>query len=197
MLPQSEIEDKPLTSREVMEIMNSQIQNIRNEFIGVLQSISNRIETTKTENTYFQTMEKIMNDGSLEKAQPQVLSSNQNPTRDISESLVKDVTDYNYSSQNQSSRIERSQSALTISDIIFDKKQNRRKSQNLRGSLDYTDSKTEIGMEKSHSDSRMGNRNLDYLQKIVDVGKENVGTNYESSLNIKFSQKEQKQPCPD
>lgn len=36
--------DKPLTTREVLQLMNYQMQNIRNEFMTVLQTITSRIE---------------------------------------------------------------------------------------------------------------------------------------------------------
>ncbi|CAI2359027.1 unnamed protein product [Moneuplotes crassus] len=103
--------EKPLTTREVMQIMNTQIQSIRNEFIAVLQSINTRIDTTKTENTYFQTMEQIINEGSIQRKN-NFHPDTRNVPQDSSSSAIKNLSEYDYPSQNQPSREEKSKDTL-------------------------------------------------------------------------------------
>ena len=64
----------------------------------------------------------------------------------------------------------------------------RKSSHQIRHSLDYTDSKTESFINKSNSTNNILNKNLDYIQNIMEVGQENVSLNQESNVNQKFNE---------
>lgn len=89
-----------------MDLMNNQIQNIRNEFISVLKDLTNKFDITKSENTYFQTMEQIMNNGSLQRKQTDQVDSveNLNIAQEQSETVTQNISEYNLPYQNNTSR---------------------------------------------------------------------------------------------
>ena len=192
---QTQDQDKPLTAREVISIMNNQMNDMRTEFITIVKDLAHKIDTTKSENTYFQTMEHIMNNGSLQRQKQVETVENLNIVKDQSENTTQNVTEYDFPCQYQSSRDDRSKSSSKIQDP-YDKIEKSNTHQ-IRHSLDYTDSKFGTLANKSHSANNLMNKNFDYLKNIMDVGKENIGVNYESNISHKLlEQSSIKQPCP-
>lgn len=167
-----------------MSLMNNQIQNIRNEFTTVLRDLTSRFNTTKSENTYFQTMEHIMKNGSIQR-QP---INNLNMDREQSQESNHNVSEYDYPCQNQTSRDNTSKDSSHLQEIYSKYKKNERKSSHqMRHSLDYTNSKSK-SFNKSNSTNTLMKNNYDFLQNVIEVGKENIAVNYDTSQNYKTNE---------
>lgn len=197
----------PLTSREVLNIMQNQVLGIRNEFISVIKDLVNKIDASKTEPTYFQTMENIMRYGEAQ-SKTEEPSSNLNLGRDHSDNVLTDKIDNSRSSQTFSSKEfeneyrkpyistrENSKSRKDFKNQNMYIHHNSASTSNLKNSLDYTDSRVDP-IEKSASQNTLMNRNFDYIQSIM--GKENIGGNFPSynQSNDPSSLVDDTPPCP-
>lgn len=197
----------PLTSREVLNIMQNQVLGIRNEFISVIKDLVTKIDASKTEPTYFQTMENIMRYGEAS-SRIEKSNSNLNLGRDHSDDIITDNIDNSENFHNISykgsehgyrkpyiSTRENSKSRKDVKSQNMYIHHNSASTSNLKNSLEYTDSRTDP-IEKSASQNSLMNRNFDYIQSIM--GKENIGgniPNYNQSNN-QSSLVDDTPPCP-
>jgi hypothetical protein len=196
-----------MSTREMMHIMQNQVQGIRDEFITVIKDIANKIEGARTEPTCFQTMEDIMRNGETQTNRGHQ-SSRLNVARDCSEDNLADNNENNKNYQSTSYKgqegeyrkpyipsRESSKSRKNLKHQNMHSHHNSVNTSNHRNSLEYTDSRID-GNDVSSSQNSAMNRNFDFIQSMM--GKENIGNihpNY-SQTNDASSIIDDTPPCP-
>jgi hypothetical protein len=196
-----------MSTREMMHIMQNQVQGIRDEFITVIKDIAHKIDGSRTEPTCFQTMEDIMRNGEAQTNRGHH-SNRLNVARDHSEDILADNNENKKNYQSASYKgpegeyrkpyipsRENSKSRKNLKYQNMHSHHNSANTSNHRNSLEYTDSRMD-GVDVSSSQNSAMNRNYDFIQSVM--GKENIGNahSYYSQTNDANSIIDDTPPCP-